>query len=74
MSEVAIFGIGAVVFSLTTWATLVFGMSRAHQLQMRDLGASDLITEVRSRQLTELHMTIEPGTANAQTSQETDGL
>ncbi len=57
MNEAAIFGIGSVVFSLTTWATLAFGMRRAHELQMRDLDASDRIAEVRSARLTELHMT-----------------
>jgi hypothetical protein len=60
MSEVAIFGIGSIMFTLTTWATLAFGMRRIHEVQMRDLEASDRITEVRSTGLTELHMTVPP--------------
>lgn len=57
MSEVALFGIGSVLFMATTWATLAFGMQRIHQLQMNDLEASDGITEVRDEGLTQLHMT-----------------
>mgnify|MGYP001823956905 CR=1 FL=1 len=57
MSEVALFGIGSIVFMATTWATLAFGMQRIHQIQMNDLEASDRISEVRTEGLTELHMT-----------------
>lgn len=74
MNEAAIFGIGSVVFSLTTWATLAFGMRRAHELQMRDLDASGRISEVRSGQLTELHMTIDAEPTNAPTPADSEGL
>jgi hypothetical protein len=57
MSEVALFAIGSVFFMATTWATLAFGMQRIHQVQMRELEASDRISEVRTEGLTELHMT-----------------
>lgn len=57
MSEVALFGIGSILFMATTWATLAFGMQRIHQIQMNDLEASDRISEVRTEGLTELHIT-----------------
>jgi len=60
MTEVAVFGIGSVMFMATTWATFAFGMKRVHQLQMRDLASSDRIAEVRRDNLTELHMTVQP--------------
>ena len=58
MSDVAIFGVGSVMFTLTTWATIAFGMSRIHDVQLRDLESSNRIAEVRASGLTELHMTI----------------
>lgn len=57
MSEVALFGIGSILFMATTWATLAFGMQRIHQIQVSELEASDSISEVRAGGLTELHMT-----------------
>lgn len=74
MNEAAIFGIGSVVFSLTTWATLAFGMRRAHELHIRDLGASDRIAEVRSGPLTELHMTVDAEATDTSAPAETQGL
>jgi len=71
MSEVAIFGAGSIMFMLTTWATIAFGMGRIHEIQMRDLENSDLIAEVRDTGLTELHMTIpseDPGTSDDRNS------
>ena len=73
MNEAAIFGIGSVVFGITTWATLAFGMRRAHELQMRDLGGSDRIAEVRSRRFTELYMTTDVEPTDASPPTETDG-
>ncbi len=60
MSEVAIFGIGSVMFTMTTWATLVFGMRRIHLVQMRDLESSGRIAQTQATGLTELHMKIPP--------------
>ena len=58
MTEVAVFSFGAVMFVLTTWATLAFGLRRIHELQLRDLEESDVITEIRDDGLTEIHVTL----------------
>lgn len=57
MSEVAIFSFGSVLFIMTTWATFAYGMSRMHELQMRDLADSGRISAVRDEGLTEIHET-----------------
>lgn len=46
MSDVAIFAAGSVVFVITSWATLAYGLSYAHQMRRRDLETSPHV-EVR---------------------------
>ena len=54
MSDGVVFGIGGVLFIVTTWATIVFLMSKFIELQREDVLASqvsgidsDTFTEVR---------------------------
>ena len=58
MSEAAIFGVGSIMFTMTAWATLVFGMRRIRQVQLRDLASSGRIAQTQAAGLTELHMKI----------------
>jgi hypothetical protein len=56
MSEAAIFAVGSVVFVITTWATIAYGLATIHELRLKDLG-TDPSVEVRSSgQFTELHV------------------
>lgn len=57
MSDVAIFAFGGVIFIISTWAVVAFGLSRMHELQREDLDESPRITEVREDGLTEVYMT-----------------
>ena len=67
MSELFVFGFGAVVFSMTTWAVIAFGLYRSHELQLEDLAASGRTAETRDDGLTELHVEVtdDAGTATA---------
>lgn len=56
MSVVAIFIIGAILFFLTTWSSVAFGVSRMHELQSRDIESSDAMTIVEKTEFTELHV------------------
>ena len=57
MSEIFIFGVGAVLFVLTTGATMSFGLFRSHELQMLDMADSDRIREIEETGLTEVYRT-----------------
>ena len=57
MNEVLIFGVGAILFILTTGATVSFGLYRVHELQMQDIAASERIAEVEDLGLTEIYRT-----------------
>lgn len=61
MSEVALFAFGSVVFMITTWATITFGLARIHQLQREDLEDSPGVREIRETGLTEVYVTRRPG-------------
>ena len=56
MSELTVFGFGAVVFSMTTWAAIAFGLHRSHELHVKDLAKAGVTAEVRDDGLTELHV------------------
>lgn len=57
MSEAAIFGIGAVMFVLTTGATVTFGLHRSHELHIKDMEKSKRIAEIEESQYTEIYRT-----------------
>ena len=60
MSEIAIFAFGGVIFIVTTWATVAFGLRRIHELQREDLEASPRIEEVvEETNFTEIYVTRE---------------
>ena len=48
MSDIWLFATGSVVFIMTTWASLVFLLSRWDTLYRQDLERSPAIAEVRS--------------------------
>ncbi len=56
MNELVVFGFGAVVFSMTTWAAIAFGLHRSHELHVHDLEKSGRTTEVQEDGLTELYV------------------
>lgn len=56
MSEIAIFGFGAVIFMITTWATFSFGLRRMGELQAKELERSNLAAIPRTGGLTEIHV------------------
>lgn len=57
MSEILIFSVGAVLFVLTTGATVTFGLYRAHELQVEDMERSDRIANIEGNRLTEIYRT-----------------
>ncbi len=56
MSEIVIFGIGSVIFTLTTWATFTFGLRRMGELQADELERSNVVAIQREDGLTEIHV------------------
>ena len=56
MSDGVIFGIGAVLFIATTWATIVFFLSKIHELHHRDILASAEVSRIESDTFTEMHV------------------
>ena len=56
MSDLAIFAIGSVIFTFTTWATFSFGLRRMAELQARELDESNVVVIKRDDGLTELHV------------------
>ena len=60
MSEIAIFAFGGVIFIVTTWATVAFGLRRIHELQRADLEDSPRIEAVvQETGFTEIYVTRE---------------
>ena len=57
MSDLAIFAIGSVIFTFTTWATFSFGLRRMGEIQARELARSKVTVIPRESGLTELHVT-----------------
>lgn len=57
MSDVAIFAIGSVIFVITAWATIAYGLAAAHQLRVRDLEQSPEVTTIKAEsQFTDLYV------------------
>lgn len=56
MTDVAIFSVGAVMFIMTTWATIAFGLQRVHELKLRDMAQSDLVAQARDDGLTNIYV------------------
>lgn len=57
MSDVAIFAVGSVIFVITSWATIAYGLAAAHQLRLRDLEDSPDVTAVKAEsQFTEIYV------------------
>lgn len=62
MNDVAIFSFGAVMFAMTTWATLAFFMQRFQQLHLDDLRSAGV--EIKDHTpYTELHVPQDEQTA-----------
>jgi hypothetical protein len=60
MTEIAIFAFGGVIFIVTTWATVAFGLRRIHELHREDLEDSPRIDEiVKETNFTEIYVTRE---------------
>ncbi len=57
MSDLVILGAGSIVFIISTWATIVFGLRRMHDLQHRDLEQSPEFIAIQDEGLTELYVT-----------------
>lgn len=57
MNDVAIFVIGSLLFIATTWATVAFGISRMHELELKDRSESPAISGVEKEGFTEVYRT-----------------
>lgn len=55
MSEVALFAIGSVVFVITAWATIAYGLAFVHQLRMEDIETGDVHLK-RETQFTDVYI------------------
>ncbi len=68
MSEAAIFAFGSVVFVITTWATIVYGLATVHSLRVRDVEQSPIVDEIRTESaFTERYVTAPPRPAPSAT-------
>jgi len=56
MSDGAIFGVGAVLFIATTWATIAFFLSKVNELHRREVLASPEVSGIESDTFTEVHV------------------
>lgn len=56
MSDGVVFGIGGVLFIVTTWATIVFLMSRFIELQREDVLASPDVSRIVSETFTDVRV------------------
>ena len=54
MSEAAIFAFGSVLFVITTWASIAYGLASMHQLRLADLEKSEHLEVRATGQFTEL--------------------
>ena len=57
MSEALLFGLGSIMFIVTSSATVYFGMVRMHELQMADVEMSPRIVAVDEGQYTDVYRT-----------------
>ena len=57
MSDLVVFGFGSVIFVISTWATLAFGLSKMQELALRDVEASDRIRAVKQSPYTDIYVT-----------------
>ncbi len=55
MSEVALFAIGSVIFVITAWATIAYGLAFVHQLRMEDIETGDVHLK-RESQFTDVYV------------------
>lgn len=58
MSDGVVFGIGGVLFIVTTWATIVFFMSKFIELQREDVLASPEVSGIASDTFTEMRVSV----------------
>jgi hypothetical protein len=56
MSDVAIFALGSVVFVITSWATLAYGLATVHQMKMQDLENSPAVSVKPQSQFTDVYV------------------
>lgn len=57
MTEIALFGVGSLLFIAVTWASIAFGVHRLHELQTEELEKSDQTVVEQPGGLTEVHAT-----------------
>lgn len=55
MSDAAIFSVGSLFFIATSWATISFGLSRVHELKVRDVEAAGSAVKTTGSGLTEVY-------------------
>jgi hypothetical protein len=70
MSDVALFAVGSVVFVVTAWASIAYGLAYVHQLRMQDLEDSSDVTEIRAEsQYTDIYVRNPDGAEQAPSDQ-----
>ncbi|HSF87263.1 MAG TPA: hypothetical protein VLG28_16615 [Acidimicrobiia bacterium] len=60
MSDVAIFAVGSVVFVITSWATIAYGLAAVHQMRVRDVNESPTVGLRTATQFTDVYVTTTP--------------
>jgi hypothetical protein len=65
VSDVAIFAIGSVVFLVTSWATIAYGLAAVHQMRMRDVEDSPTVELRTETSFTDVYVTTSPRTTPA---------
>lgn len=55
MSEIALFGVGSLLFIAVTWASVAFGVHRLHELQTEELERSEQTVIEQPGGFTEVH-------------------
>lgn len=56
MTEAAIFAVGSVMFVITTWATIAYGLTTVHELRLRDIDSSGDVSVEPAGQYTERYV------------------
>jgi len=57
MSDLWIFGFGSIVFIISTWATLSFGLAKMQELALADAAASPRFTKIVEGEYTDVYAT-----------------
>jgi hypothetical protein len=57
MSDLVIFGFGSIVFIISTWATLTFGLAKMQELALADAASSPRIEKIVAGEYTDVYRT-----------------